>query len=71
MSTNFKIMKKILLMAVLVAIFFSCKSPVNKTESQEELIDTTFIENVEKKAEEVKKKADDLNKDLDELIKEL
>lgn len=64
-------MKKILLMAVLVAIFFSCNSPVNKTESQEELIDTTFIENVEKKAEEVKKKADDLNKDLDELIKEL
>ncbi len=64
-------MKKVLLI-VLFAIFFSCNSSVEKSESQEsEFIDTTFIENVEKKAEEVKKKTEELNEDLDELIKEL
>lgn len=64
-------MKKVLLIAVL-AVFLSCNSTVNKSESQEaDFIDTTFIESVEKKADEVKKKADELNKDLDELIEEL
>ncbi len=64
-------MKKIALIVVLAIFCFSCESTTQKNGSQEQFIDSTFIENVEKKADEVKKKAEELNKDLDELIKDL
>jgi len=65
-------MKKLALIIVLAIFFFSCENTTQKNGSQEEqFIDSTFIENVEKKADEVKKKAEELNEDLDELIKDL
>jgi len=65
-------MKKLLLLLIIAFAFFACESVKEKNENQDEvLIDTTFIEEVEKKADELNKKAEELNDELDELIEEL
>lgn len=65
-------MKKLLLLLIIAFAFSTCENVKEKNENQEEvLIDTTFIEEVEKKADELNKKAEELNDELDELIEEL
>ena len=64
-------MKKLLLSIVIAIFLIGCENAGDKKGAEEELIDTTFIENVEKKADEVNKKAEELNDELDELIEEL
>jgi uncharacterized protein YcfL len=65
-------MKKLLMLLIVAFAIYGCENAKEKKENQEEvLIDTTFIEEVEKKADEVNKKAKELNDELDELINEL
>ena len=65
-------MKKLLLLFIIAFAFCGCENAKEKNGPEEEvLIDTTFIEKVEKKADEVNKKAKELNEELDELIEEL
>jgi len=65
-------MKKLLILLILAFAIYGCENAKEKKESPEEvLIDTTFIKEVEKKADKVNKKAKELNDELDELINEL
>ncbi len=60
-----------ILMVALVILLSGCESNNNKKNTEKEVIDKSFMTEVEQKADKTKQEATELNKELDSMIREL